>query len=72
MLKAGLEKEYRDTILSHSLKGMDVHYLVIDDRALTEAMGKFTKWVDGQLESANVDHSGGSLSSGTNPSAGGQ
>ena len=57
MLKAGLEKEYRDTILGHSLKGMDVHYLVIDDKVLTEAMSKFTKWIDGQLESANVDHS---------------
>jgi integrase len=57
MLKAGLEKEYRDTILGHSLKGMDVHYLVLDETALAEAMNKFTKWVDGQLESANVDHS---------------
>ena len=57
MLKAGLEKEYRDTILGHSLKGMDVHYLVLDDSTLTEAMNKFTKWVDSQLESANVYHS---------------
>jgi integrase len=57
MLKAGLEKEYRDTILGHSLKGMDVHYLVLDEKTLTEAMNKFTKWVDGQLESVNVDHS---------------
>jgi integrase len=57
MLKAGLEKEYRDTILGHSLKGMDVHYLVLDEKTLTEAMNKYTKWVDGQLESANVDHS---------------
>ena len=57
MLKAGLEKEYRDTILGHSLKGMDVHYLVLDDNTLTKAMNKFTKWIDGQLESENVDHS---------------
>ena len=57
MLKARLEKEYRDTILGHSLKGMDVHYLVLDDNTLTEAMNKFTRWIDGQLESANVDHS---------------
>jgi integrase len=56
MLKAGIEKEYRDTILGHSLKGMDVHYLVLDEKSLAEAMNKFTKWVDGQLESANVDH----------------
>ena len=57
MLKAGLEKEYRDTILGHSLKGMDVHYLVLDEKTLTEAMNKFTKWIDGQLESANVTQS---------------
>jgi integrase len=57
MLKAGLEKEYRDTILGHSLKGMDVHYLVLDEKTLAEAMNKFTRWVDGQLDSANVDHS---------------
>ncbi len=56
MLKAGLEKEYRDTILGHSLKGMDVHYLILGDSSLAEAMNRFTKWVDGQLESANVDH----------------
>ena len=42
MLKAGLEKEYRDTILGHSLKGMDVHYLVLDEKTLTEAMSKYT------------------------------
>ena len=59
MLKAGLEKEYRDTILGHSLKGMDVHYLVLDDKTLAEAMAKYTKWVDRNLEtvSANVTHS---------------
>ena len=34
MLKARLEKEYRDTILGHRLKGMDVHYLVLDDKTL--------------------------------------
>ena len=43
--------------LGHSLKGMDIHYLVLDEKTLTEAMNKFTKWVDDQLESANIDHS---------------
>jgi integrase len=57
MLKAGVEKVYRDLILGHSLKGMDVHYLAPDEKTLTEAMNKFTKWVDGQLDSASVDHS---------------
>ena len=36
---------------------MDVHYLVLDEKTLTEAMSKFTKWIDGELEPANVDHS---------------
>jgi integrase len=57
MLKAGVEKVYRDLILGHSLKGMDVHYLAPDEKTLTEAMNKFAKWVDGQLDSASVDHS---------------
>ena len=55
MLKAGLEKEYRDMILGHSLKGMDVHYLVLDEKTLIEAMNKFTKWVDSQLETNPAD-----------------
>lgn len=59
MLKAGVEKEYRDTILGHSLKGMDKHYIVIDDKSLTDAMDKYTSWIDEKFESifANVDHS---------------
>jgi integrase len=59
MLKAGVEKEYRDTILGHSLKGMDKHYIVIDDKSLTDAMDKYTSWIDEKFKSsfANVDHS---------------
>ena len=55
MLKAGLEKEYRDTILGHSLKGMDVHYLVLDDKTLAEAMERYTKWVDQNFETASAN-----------------
>jgi len=59
MLKAGVEKEYRDTILGHSLKGMDEHYISIDDKSLTAAMDKYTSWIDEKFKSisANVDHS---------------
>lgn len=57
MLNAGLSKVYRDLILGHSLKGMDVHYLVSDEKTLTEAMEKYTVWIDGQLKFQNVDHS---------------
>lgn len=57
MVAAGVDKVYRDTILGHSLKGMDVHYVVPTDDTLTNAMTKYTEWLDHQIEvvSANVD-----------------
>jgi integrase len=55
MLKAGVAKEYRDKILGHSLKGMDVHYLRLSEEDLHLAMGKYTEWLDGQI--ADVSHS---------------
>jgi len=57
MLEAGIDKVYRDTILGHSLKGMDVHYLVPNDDTLRKAMDKYTGWLDGQIANvfANVD-----------------
>ncbi|MBW2602912.1 MAG: site-specific integrase [Deltaproteobacteria bacterium] len=59
MLNAGMDKVHRDLILGHSLKGMDVHYMVPDDDDLTNAMDKYTLWTDGQISKANysVDHS---------------
>jgi len=42
MARAGVDKVYRDTIVGHSLKGMDKYYLVIDERTLTKAMNKYT------------------------------
>ncbi len=54
MLHAGVDKVYRDMILGHSLQGMDVHYLVSEEDALKEAMGKYTKWLDAHLDSTNV------------------
>ena len=50
MVEAGIDKVYRDTILGHSLKGMDVHYIVPTDDALTNAMNKYTKWIDRKLD----------------------
>jgi len=52
MLNAGIDKVHRDMIIGHSLKGMDVHYIVPDEDALKEAMEKYTKWLD--VKSANV------------------
>jgi integrase len=55
MLNAGMDKPHRDTILGHSLKGMDAHYIVPTDESLTRAMDKYTKWFDREVFSANVD-----------------
>ena len=46
MLKAGVDKVYRDLILGHSLTGMDVHYLAPTDNDLKKAICKFTEWID--------------------------
>ena len=50
MLRAGIDKVYRDTILGHSLKGMDVNYIVPTDNTLTKAMAQYTEWLDCKLE----------------------
>ncbi len=57
MLNAGMDKPHRDTILGHSLKGMDVHYIIPTDESLTRAMDKYTRWFDREVFSANVDQS---------------
>ncbi|MGP8051675.1 MAG: tyrosine-type recombinase/integrase [Desulfobaccales bacterium] len=54
MLSAGVDKVYRDTILGHSLQGMDIHYLVPSEDDLHRAMTRYTEWLDGQI--ANVSH----------------
>jgi hypothetical protein len=55
MLLAGVDRPHRDSILGHSLKGMDAHYIVPSDESLTKAMDRYTNWLDGQLKLANVD-----------------
>ncbi len=55
MLFAGVDGPHRDSILGHSLKGMDMHYIVPSDESLTKAMDRFTKWLDGELKLENVD-----------------
>ncbi|MGD0971267.1 MAG: site-specific integrase [Desulfobaccales bacterium] len=54
MLGAGVDKVYRDTILGHSLQGMDVHYMAPSEDDLHRAMARYTEWLDGQI--ANVSH----------------
>lgn len=50
MLNAGINKVYRDVILGHSLQGMDVHYLVPDEKELHETMNLYSEWLDRQIE----------------------
>jgi integrase len=52
MVSAGIFKEYRDTILGHSLQGMDLHYIVPSEDDLYQAMEKYTEWIDGELKKA--------------------
>ena len=56
MLKAGIDKVYRDTILGHSLSGMDVYYMAPSGNDLKNAMDRYTKWLDNQIELQSVDH----------------
>jgi len=59
MVDAGVDKAHRDTILGHSLKGMDTHYIKPPNESLMVAMEKYTDWLDAQIEDnlKNVDHS---------------
>jgi integrase len=56
MLNAGVDKAYRDIILGHAPQGMDVHYLSPSEDDLHRAMGRYTDWLDGQLNLQSVDH----------------
>jgi integrase len=49
--RAGVGRIERDTILGHSLQGMDVHYQDVTDEDLQTAMSKYTAWFDAQLAS---------------------
>jgi integrase len=52
MLTAGVEKVYRDAIVGHTLKGMDIHYLVLSDELLRAAIDQFTSWLDNEIAEA--------------------
>ncbi len=57
MAKAGISKVYRDTILGHTLQGMDVHYIKPSDDDLTDAIKKYTQWFDHEMSLSNLDQS---------------
>jgi len=49
MLNAGVRGAYRDTILGHSLKGMDKYYIKPDETNIAGAMTLYTDWLNAQL-----------------------
>jgi len=53
MLRAGVDKVYRDAIVGHSLRGMDAFYLKLSDNDLHSAMAKFTTWLDNEIDVAH-------------------
>ncbi len=55
MAAAGVSKVYRDTILGHSLKGMDIHYIMPSDDDLIRAINQYTNWIDEKMFPAFVD-----------------
>jgi len=59
MLRAGMDKALRDTILGHSLEGMDEYYLKPSEEDLREAMARYTEWLETQIPKAgeSVDQS---------------
>jgi integrase len=54
MVKAGVDKVYRDVILGHSLQGMDAHYMAPTEADLQGAMERYTQWLDGELVAAEA------------------
>ena len=57
MLKAVIDKVYRDTILGHLMRGMDAHYMAPSESDLKHNMDIYTDWLDSQLEIRFVDQS---------------
>lgn len=49
MLRAGVDKIFRDIILGHAHDGMDVHYMAPTEADLEKAMTIFTKWFDQEV-----------------------
>jgi hypothetical protein len=49
MASAGVDPAHRDTILGHSLQGMDAHYIAPNDNTLILAIEKYTAWLDHQI-----------------------
>ena len=53
MVVSGVNKIHCDVILGHALQGMDVFYVILEDKELKNAIGIYTRWLDEELR--NVD-----------------
>lgn len=59
MLKAGIDKVCRDTILGHSLRRMNINYMAFSESDLKRNMDRYTSWLDNQLKLQFVDQNVG-------------
>lgn len=56
MLKAGVDEVFQNVILGHTLKGMDKHYIQVEEDDLKKPIRKYTEWFDNELTKLqNVD-----------------
>lgn len=47
-VQSGIRKDIRDAILGHTHRDMDVHYIVVNDETLFEAIGQYEVWMNRQ------------------------
>ena len=55
MRNSGVEMAHMEMILGHSLRGMDVHYLVPPEEDLRKVMDRYMERQDGELVGVRVD-----------------
>lgn len=51
MDRAGVSESCRRSIMGHTLRGMDAHYLRLSDEDLRGAMDRPTAWIDDHFRS---------------------
>ena len=58
LLMAGVDKVLRDTLLGHTIMGMDTYYIKPSEDDLRGAIAKYTQWIDEKIAknaTQNVD-----------------
>jgi len=49
LLMAGVDKVLRDTLLGHTIMGMDTYYIKPSEDDLRGAIAKYTQWIDEKI-----------------------